>query len=161
MSVQRSLLEAVANGDSVLVQQHLEQGVDSDELNTALWVESTRGHSDVVKLLLDSGAQVNLQHDGSSSLMVASGNGHSDVVKLLLDSGAQVNSQNKYGSSSLMVASDNGHSDVVKLLLDSGARVDLQDNHGDSAWDLASNPETRDLLVGRGEVKIGQYWGGG
>ncbi len=33
MSVQMSLLEAVVNGDSVLVQQHLEQGVYSNELN--------------------------------------------------------------------------------------------------------------------------------
>ncbi len=152
MSVQMSLLEAVENGDSVLVQQHLEQGVDSNELNEALREASGRGHSDVVKLLLDSGAQVNLQDiDGWSSLRVASENGHSYVVKLLLDSGAQVNLRDREGSSSLMLASENGYSDVVKLLLDNDAQVNLWNKNGDSALDLACEPEIIDLLVGRRE----------
>ncbi len=52
----------------------------------------------MVKLLLDRGAQVDLQDDnGSSSLLLASRHGHSDVVKLLLDNSAQVDSQDDMG----------------------------------------------------------------
>ena len=52
---------------------------------------SIRRYSDVVKLLLDCGAQVDLRNKcGSTSLMLARKNGNNDIVKLLLDSGAQI-----------------------------------------------------------------------
>ncbi len=111
-----SLMEAARIGNSAIVQQHLEQGVDTDTLNRSLIEASRAGHSDVVKLLLDNGAQIDLQNNGVSSLIVASQNGHSNVVKLLLDNGAQVNLKNNDGSSSLMLAIQNGHCDVVKML---------------------------------------------
>ena len=44
------------------------------------------GHLDVVRLLLDKGAKVDLgKKDGWTPLMSASKNGHLDVVRLLKD----------------------------------------------------------------------------
>ncbi len=63
-----SLLEAARIGDSAIVQQHLEQGAGTDTLNGSL-IEASRAGSDVVKLLLDNGAQVDLKNiDGLSAL---------------------------------------------------------------------------------------------
>ncbi len=68
-----SLLEAVKIGDSVSVRQHLEQGVVySDELNEVLREVLREGrsqHWDVVKLLLDSGAQVDSWYNAGDSLL--------------------------------------------------------------------------------------------
>ncbi len=67
-------------------------------------------HSDVVKVLIEKGAQVNMQNnDGLSTLMLASLCGCSNVVKILIEKGAQVNMQNNDGWSALMAASQNGH----------------------------------------------------
>ena len=65
-----------------------------DDRWSALMIASHDGHTEVVKLLLDKGAQVNMQgKDGGSALMIASQNGHTEVVKLLLDKGAQVDAE--------------------------------------------------------------------
>ncbi|KAH8598510.1 ankyrin repeat-containing domain protein, partial [Bisporella sp. PMI_857] len=56
---------------------------------TALNSASGNGRVDVVKLLLDNGADAAIPNkDGWTPLNSASKNGHIDVVKLLLDNGA-------------------------------------------------------------------------
>ena len=45
----------------------------------------SHGRADMVKLLQDAGANVNLQdEDGSTALMCASEHGHTEIVRLLL-----------------------------------------------------------------------------
>ena len=60
---------------------------------TPLMFAAMKGHHEVVKLLLDSGANINAigGYSKESSLHTASENGHYEVVKLLLDSGANIN----------------------------------------------------------------------
>ncbi len=61
-------------------------------------IATQNGHAEVVKVLLENGAQVNLQaEDGWSVLMIASKNGHAEVVQILLENGSQVNLQEKDG----------------------------------------------------------------
>jgi ankyrin repeat protein len=56
---------------------------------------SSRGHTAIVQLLLDHGAQVDV-HDseGDTELMHASYRGHTAIVQILLDCGALVYIQN-------------------------------------------------------------------
>ncbi len=59
-----------------------------------LYIASQNGHIDVVKELVASGAQIDLQENtGTSPLYIASQNGHIDVVKELVASGAQIDLQ--------------------------------------------------------------------
>jgi ankyrin repeat protein len=52
---------------------------------TALMLAVSHGKKDMVKLLLDCGADINAQdEDGSTALMCASEHGHTDIVKVLL-----------------------------------------------------------------------------
>ncbi len=65
---------------------------------------SHSGHIDVVKVLLENDAQVDLQgNHGQSSLMAASHSGHVDIVGVLLEKYAQVDLQGSDGTSPLMV----------------------------------------------------------
>jgi len=82
----------------------------------ALRIASATGHTEVVRLLLDSGA--NMYTCGDCALQSASENGHIEVVRLLLDRGAYLHTRR---DCALRVASSNGHIEVVRLLLDRGA----------------------------------------
>lgn len=95
---------------------------------------SFEGHSEVVKLLTETGAQVDLlANNGQSALMGAGINGHHEISVHLLKKGAKVNQQDNNGSFALMSASKRGHSKVAKLLLGNCADIDLQDKGGWSA----------------------------
>ena len=65
------------------------------------------GHSKVIELLLDYGANANLQTEGGlSALMFASEFGHSQAVKSLLRYSADVNLTTAQGKTGLMITID-------------------------------------------------------
>jgi len=69
------------------------------------------GHTEVVKLLLEQGADVHAEND--YALRWAAINGHTKVVKLLLEQGADVHVRDDLA---LRCAAEYGHTEVVKLL---------------------------------------------
>ena len=85
--------------------------------NKLIWA-SIEGHLEVVRLLLDHGADVHANYD--DALSWASENGHWRVVQLLLDHGANVHAED---DDALKLSSLNGQLEVVQLLLDHGADV--------------------------------------
>ena len=55
----------------------------------ALIVSARNGHTDIVKSLIDAGANLDLQNNQqTSALMFSAYFGHTDIVKLLIDAGA-------------------------------------------------------------------------
>ncbi|PZD29497.1 vegetative incompatibility protein HET-E-1 [Pyrenophora tritici-repentis] len=98
-----------------------------------------RGHEQVVKTLLDKGADVNAQGGRfGNALQAASYGGYEQVVKALLDNGADVNAQGGDYNNALQAASVRGHEQVVKRLLDAGADVNAQGEEYSNALYAAS-----------------------
>lgn len=89
-----------------------------------LYCASRWGWTDVVKVLLDHGADVNLVGGYyGTALQAASLSGRLDIVRLLLRHGACVNQAvGSYGTA-LSAAAFNGQDQVVRLLLGAGANV--------------------------------------
>ena len=53
---------------------------------TALMMASANGRTEIVKLLLDKGAEVNVKNNyGITALFIASAHGYTEIAKLLLD----------------------------------------------------------------------------
>jgi hypothetical protein len=90
---------------------------DRDD-RTPLWWAAKNGYEAVVKLLLESKAEVDSKDSkfGRTPLLLAAKNGHEAVVKLLLESKAEVDSKDRLGRTPLSWAAENGHEAVVKLL---------------------------------------------
>lgn len=74
--------------------------------NTALMLACCGGHEDIVKLLIDSGADLELQNEsGHTPLMEAASGGHVEVAKILLENGAGINTHSdEYKESALTLA---------------------------------------------------------
>ncbi|KAH9193418.1 hypothetical protein AeNC1_004604 [Aphanomyces euteiches] len=115
---------------------------------TSLLLASQKGHSGVVKHLLDKGADVNTaEKDGRTPLHLASHEGHLDVVKHLLDKGAKVNSLDEKRLVPLFLASQQGHVAVVKYLLDNGADVTIADQFGWTSLHRAAYCKHEDVAM--------------
>lgn len=91
--------------------------------NTPLMYGCAGGHEEVVKVLLEAGANVEDHNEnGHTPLMEAASAGHVSVAKILLDHGAGINTHsNEFKESALTLACYKGHLDMVRFLLEAGA----------------------------------------
>lgn len=90
-------------------------------------IASQKDHSDVVQVLLQAGADVNIaMSDSSTPLHTASYNGHHEVVKTMLRGGVKANiTRSDTNATALYMASENGHFHVVQTLLEAGTDVNI------------------------------------
>ena len=106
--------------------------------NTPLLYAAWYGHVNVVRVLLEGGADVDRANaDQDTALHVAAQYGHLDVCRLLLDWGAKVDPLNKWRFTPLHWAALLGRLSVVELLVERGADVSVKDEDGRTASDLA------------------------
>lgn len=100
-------------------------------LNSKLIDAVEYGNRDLVKKILDRGAQVDARDlKDWTPLHIAATYGNTDTARLLLDRGAQVDARTPHGLTPLHHAANNCRRDTVMLLLDRGAQVDAKDING-------------------------------
>ncbi|KAM0705490.1 hypothetical protein Q7P35_006849 [Cladosporium inversicolor] len=108
-------------------------------LGSLLVKHSRSGNKEVVRFLLDKGADVDARGGlYGNALQAASVRGHKEIVQQLLDKGADVNAQGGEYSNALQAASAGGHNEIVQQLLDKGADVNARGGHYGNALQAAS-----------------------
>ncbi|RYO86962.1 hypothetical protein DL764_008929 [Monosporascus ibericus] len=156
-SGQMSLRWAVETGDVEVVKLLLDKGADVTVANkdgwTPLIAASSKGHVDVVRLLLTTAgvnADLNDSESGQTPLSWAAANGCEAVVQALLDTGkVDTNSRDNNGRTPLQWAAERGHETIVRLLLKKGAvtcahRQTLE-GHGSYVHAVAFSPNGKAL----------------
>ncbi|KAJ7458855.1 ankyrin repeat-containing domain protein [Mycena latifolia] len=106
-----------------LRHRHHNSDVNMANYESALQVACTNGHTNVVRLLLQAGASMDIEGLWGGPLHTASEGGHTEIVQLLLENGADVNAKCLRGSGALQTASMKSQTEVVRLLLENGADV--------------------------------------
>ena len=125
------LMVAARRGDVGIVKALLESGAYPNATSgvlthTALGYGISANHAEVVKMLLDGGANLS-----DNDLMSAAEVGNAEVVKMLLDGGADPNAMYRGNEeTALIVAAKAGHAEAVKVLLDGGADPNAAGNYG-------------------------------
>ena len=126
-NLEYELRHAAEEGDLAEVKRLLELGTDVNLQDTeygatALMWAAGYGHTEIVELLIVSGADLDLKSQfGYTALMMAANGGYTNIVELLINAGAEVNVQNVYGDTALMLAAGWCHTEIVELLKAAGA----------------------------------------
>jgi len=112
-------------------------------------IAARNGHLNTIKLLLNSGAQVNLiaEDRGSNALFDSALVRNKDIIKALIEAGADVNIQSKDGQTALIVVVGAGDEDIVELLVKAGADADIKDALGVSARKYATIFNNKKMLA--------------
>jgi CxxC motif-containing protein len=116
---------------------------------------------EIVKFLLDQGADVNITRDGNAPLHIAVENGLIEYVKLLLERGADINQQvgkiNPYHpgdqETPLHIAAQKGYLEIVKILLDKGAFINAQT----TIYEAGGGYTPLALAINSGHIEVVQF----
>ncbi len=123
------LLDAIKADDAGRVQAALAAGADISEndvyMGSPLHIAVARGSAEIIKLLVDGGANVNAEGVGSLKrahpLHIAARVNGVAAATLLIERGASVDGRDSQGRTPLMIAASNGQTEIAKLLLKKGA----------------------------------------
>ncbi|KAJ7453091.1 hypothetical protein FB451DRAFT_1185350 [Mycena latifolia] len=153
------LHKAALGGLTDMVQILITNGVNSNakpwhhvSYFSALQAASARGHADIIRLLLDHGADIDFTGQIGSALQLAAFFGHKQAVCLLILRGANVNVEGGLPTA-LIAASVQNHYDIIEILLDHGANIDAKCERYISALfaaSMAGHKAIFDLLIQRG-----------
>ena len=122
---EESLLNAVIDGNVATVRRLLNSDVDVNckstvDGRTPLHIASVFPRQEIVTILLDMGAAINLKDDdGRTPLHLAAGGGHYDVAKILLEHGADPDARDNYNRTPFYMTrgmSSSGHKKTAALL---------------------------------------------
>ncbi|KAF9770612.1 hypothetical protein IL306_011820, partial [Fusarium sp. DS 682] len=112
----------------------LDHGADpnlaSNDKGTPLRYAVLKEQHNVVEMLLEAGADPNINFEGCLSILASTSDKQPDTVRLLLEKGADPNMSFCRGFTPLTHAACLGHEKKVEILLEYGATVDLEYGNG-------------------------------
>ncbi|MDP3110592.1 MAG: ankyrin repeat domain-containing protein [Thermodesulfovibrionales bacterium] len=124
---------------------------------TPLMCATEKGHIEVVKLLLDKGANVNGK-SYMTPLHIAVINGHAEIVRLLLDSGADLSlvvtssfkeDRHVRGKTPLQIAQEKGQNTIIARMLIEAEEKQFKKY---TKEDKKSSPETTSLQTAKSDI---------
>jgi len=149
-------------GDVDDVRSVVSRGIELEwkdrDSNTALILAVERGEVEMVRLLLDRGANPNMRGNSEQTALLAATRAsipvgpQLDIIRSLLDGGADIDAQDDSGRTALMGAVLEDRILLLDLLLRKGASLNLRYLKRDTALDMADghgygrHPEALRLL---------------
>ena len=126
-----NLIIAAEQGDLVSLSMQLASSVDIDAVDgrgrTAVMAATHGNHPDVVKLLIEAGADIHIQDNmNDNPFLYAGAEGLLEILRLTIAAGANTKLVNRYGGSALIPACHHGYPDCVLELL---TTTDVDINH--------------------------------
>ena len=144
--------------DITITELLIEKGADieakDDDGINALVYASTYNNEEMVKFLLEKGADANTvceienEHTdiASTPLMNAAYRGNTNIINMLLENGADINYTTDFGMTALMMAASFNQFEAAKVLLENNADTSITDEYGRTALDLAKLEDYKDIV---------------
>ncbi|KAH7114772.1 ankyrin repeat protein, partial [Dactylonectria estremocensis] len=113
-----------------LVELLLENGADPNRRErhgrTALHIAAGDGYSDIVRILVENGADVDAKVHGWTPMLLAAKAWRFRIPDYLIERGANVNAADYHGRRALHWAVHHGGVTLARLLLQRGAEIEAQ-----------------------------------
>lgn len=151
--------QAARKGDLAAIKMLLEKNpalidIKDSQGSTPLHYAAALGNEEVVKLLLERGANIDAGSSaGDTPLHWAAYSDRILIVGLLIDKGARIDAVNPNGVTPLHMAASAGHVNAAELLIDRGANINAKNIFGDTPLHWAvfyGHKGMVDLLVAKG-----------
>lgn len=128
--LKRNLLHYACLQDKVEILKRVQElesfdvnGVDEKGL-APLHLASAQGHLNIVKELLNCGAEVKVKNlECLTPLALACSKGHIDIVEILVEAGSDLESEDLLGNTPLQLACLKGNFELMKYLVSKGSNV--------------------------------------
>ena len=143
--------DLIARGENV-------NGKDENYDNiTPIFIAIENGDLQMVSLLLDSGAKINVRdRNKQTPLMRIDDDASAELVETLVRAGAKLNLSDNEGSTALVYASANASTEVLAALINAGADVNIANKAGETplmkAADKGDIESVRLLLISGANV---------
>ncbi|CAH2319958.1 E3 ubiquitin- ligase MIB2 isoform X2 [Pelobates cultripes] len=146
-----SLVIEAAHGNAAKVKEMLQKHPDKVDIRnqgkTALQVASHLGYIEVVKILLQANANIDLKDDeGDTALHYAAYGNQAAVIRVLLAKGADTELLNNAKFTALYIAVNKGFAEVVQVLCIPNTTINIQDSHGDTPLHCAITADFRSII---------------
>ena len=125
---------------------------------TALYVATCYNRHEIVKLLIERGANIIPQYTGWTPLHIAVKHNKFEIAKTLLERQQNhkwLNNRNCYGDTALHLAAENKNHEIIKLLLNSNAIVTSSNKEGNTPLhNVVKKPSCVDSIENLKTIKI-------
>lgn len=135
-SKEDKLIDAIKKNSLQEVQKVIKSGADvnasfedlenQNEIKTLLILAVEHGNIDILKFLIDSGADINSNISSNTPLMAATESDDLNSVKILVEAGANVNAENQTGDKALDIAYQHKNQEMITFLKSQGANASLE-----------------------------------
>jgi ankyrin repeat protein len=143
-AVMTALMQAVQRNDAARVRELISQGVDVSQLDenqdAPLIMAAYKGYTDIVRLLLEAGADVSAVDPGmkATALHAAAYAGRAGAARLLIEYGIDIDKQGPYnGYTALHDAVWQNNIDVAEILINAGANLNIKSHSGETPLEFA------------------------
>jgi uncharacterized protein len=151
---QLDIYEAASIGDKDTLLHFIEQYPDrtnaySIDGFTPLGLASFFGHTDLVKVLIDNGADPNISSNNQlkvTPLHSACAISNYNIANILIKHGADVNARQLQSVTPLHSAAHNGQTKLASLLIDNGADVNSKMDNGQTPLFMAEEKGFKDTI---------------
>ncbi|XP_073173122.1 E3 ubiquitin-protein ligase MIB2 isoform X5 [Lepidochelys kempii] len=146
----RLVVEA-AHGNAVKVEDLVQKYPDKVDIKnqgrTALQVAAHLGRVEVVKILLQANANIDLRdEEGDAALHYAAFGNQAEVVHVLVSQGANANLLNNAKCTAFYVAVNKGFTEIVRILCEHNCDVNLPDSFDDTPLHYAITADLKNII---------------
>jgi ankyrin repeat protein len=149
-----ALMQAVQANDVAQVRKLVAQGVDVSELDqnqdAPLIMAAYKGYTDIVRLLLEAGADVTAVDPGmkATALHAAAYAGHAEAARLLIEHRIDIDKQGPYnGYTALHDAIWQNNVETAEVLINAGANLNIKSNAGETPLEFARSHNRQEIVA--------------
>ncbi len=148
----KDFITACKTGNMKVVKRTEKDGFDiksslTKDGSTALMIAAAAGQNEVIRFLIEKGANVNAKKDfGYTPLMISIINNRTETARLLIDNGAKIVAQTTLKESPFIFAIEKCNTELVGLLIDKGADIAIKTKVGQKPLLIAATKGCKDVL---------------